>query len=338
MIKLRLLQAPDAPGGANAELAACAYQQDDARIITGGWDGRLRIWDAATGAELSSLEASDKPIIAVAASPDDRFYLSACLNGFLAHWESGTLRKAAYFLAHWRPISCIAHDRTGQLMATASWDANLILWSLDAARDWRSLSGHEDIVAGCRFTPQGQTLLSWSHDATLRLWDIAQGETLRRFLGHRDRVTAGDVSHDGSRAVSGSRDQTLRLWDLESAAEISSCTMASPVRACFFLPGDAAVLAVNEDGSVSVHHAPDLDQATELLTELRVQQAALNHQGGQLALACADGRLQRVEILGLQPASPTLSAPEQNRTPSRRELVGKRMRRLLHLARNSASG
>ncbi len=286
---------------------------------------------------MAAILASDKPIIACAVSPDGKFFLSACLNGFLAHWEVETLQKAAYFLAHWRPISGIAYDRAGQLMATSSWDTNLILWDLVPARTWRSLAGHHDIVAGCQFTSDGARLLSWSHDSTLKLWDVAHNEQLLEFRGHQDRVTTADLSHDGRWAASGSRDQTLRLWDMESAKELVCCTMASPVSGCFFLPDDATVLAVNEDGSISLHHLPDLDQETELLTEYKVLQAALSHQGSQLALACGDGRIRRIELKGLERAERPAGPQAEKRPQSRRELVGKRMRQLLHLARSTPS-
>ncbi|CAN5590171.1 hypothetical protein BH10PLA2_BH10PLA2_27080 [soil metagenome] len=336
MIKLRLLPAPLARKGQDVELAACAYSRDDRQIITGGWDGMLRVWSAESGEETAAIVASTKPVIACSASPDGKYFLSACLNGFLAHWETSTLQKAAYFLAHWRPISGIAFDRPGRLMATSSWDTNLILWDLDPSRNWRSFSGHEDIVAGCEFTPDGFQLLSWSHDTTLKLWDVRQAETVAQFQGHRDRVTTAAISADGRWVASGSRDQTLRLWDRETASEITCLTMASAVCGCFFLPDDRSVLAVNEDGSISLHHLPELDQQAELLTELRVQQVVLSHQGSQLALACADGILRRIELEGLVRADRPEADGLKKRPESRRQTVGKRMRQLLHFTRSTA--
>jgi WD40 repeat protein len=333
MIKLRLLPAPLARKGQDVELAACAYSRDDRQILSGGWDGMLRVWDAESGEETAAIAASTKPVIASATSPDGKYFLSACLNGFLAHWEAATLEKAAYFLAHWRPISGIAFDRPGRLMATSSWDSNLILWDLDPSRNWRSLSGHEDIVAGCMFTPDDAQLLSWSHDATLRLWDVQTAEFAARFQGHSDRVTTAAISHDGRWVLSGSRDQTLRLWERQTATEITCCTMASPVCGCFFLPDDRTVLAVNEDGSISVHHLPDLDQQAELLTELRVQQVALSHEGGQLALACGDGILRRIALEGLVRADRSAADELKKRPESRRQMVGKRIRQLLQFTR-----
>jgi WD40 repeat protein len=337
MIKFRLQSAPLDSGSRDGELAACAYTPNDAQIISGGWDGMLRIWDASTGEETAAIQASTKPIIACAVSPDGKFYLSACLNGFLAHWEAQTRQKAAYFLAHWRPISCIVYDSQGRMMATSSWDKNLILWDLDPNRDGRVLTGHDDIVAGCCFTPQDGHLLSWSHDGTLKLWDVPEAKLQIEFVGHGDRVTAAAISADGRWAASGSRDQTLRIWDLTTGCQIACCTLASAICGCFFLSDGETILAVNDDGSLSLHRLPQLGQEAELLTDQRVLQAALAHHGTQLALACADGRLHRVELEGVERVNRSVPPSNKDETGTHRSTVGKRMRKLLQLARGGAT-
>jgi hypothetical protein len=337
MIKLRLLPAPPTPAGCDGELSTCSYTPDGMQIVSGGWNGMLRIWDAATGKETASLRASTKPIIACAVSPDGRFYLSACLNGFLAHWDAKTLQKAAYFLAHWRPISGIAFGKEGKTLATASWDMNLILWDLSPSRDWRPLTGHEDIVAGCCFTPCGNQLLSWSHDGSLKLWDVDEATHLHDFIGHRDRVTTAAISSDGHWAASGSRDKTLRLWDLDRAREIACCTLANGIRGCFFLPDNLTLLAVNDDGCLSIHRLPALEQQRELLTELQVLQGALAPNGCQLALACSDGRIHRVGIEGVEPELKLPLSGEQPRKNPRPGSLRKSMRKFLHFSFGNAS-
>ena len=57
MIKLSLLPAAPASPGRIGELSTCAYTPDGAQILSGGWDGKLRVWDAETGLETEALEA-----------------------------------------------------------------------------------------------------------------------------------------------------------------------------------------------------------------------------------------------------------------------------------------
>ena len=343
MIKLRLLPAPPPPEGRDGELSTCAYTPDGLQIISGGWDGHLRIWDAATGQETASICASTKPIIACAVSPDSRFYLSACLNGFLAHWDAQTRQKAAYFLAHWRPISSIAFGNQGKTLATASWDMNLILWDRGPERDWRSLTGHEDIVAGCCFTPAGGRLLSWSYDGTLKLWDVENATLIRDFIGHCDRVQRPRCRPVSCRRLvelfrDRLRDKTMRLWDLDLGQPIACSTLANGLRGCFFLPDAQTLLALNDDGALSIHLPTGiLEQQGELLTELQVIHGALTPDACQLALACGDGQIHRVGLEGIQPIPRPSTATTESRQNPRARAIGKKMRKLLHLSFGSGA-
>ena len=179
--------------------------------------------------------------------------------------------------------------------------------------------------------------MSWSHDATLKLWDVQEASMQSDLVGHSDRVTTAAISADGRWVASGSRDQTLRVWDLPGASQIACCTLASAVCGCFFLPDARTLLAVNNDGSISLHRLPDLEQQSELLTELQVVQSALSHCGAQLALACADGRLHRVEVEGIERVAPIGIPTPRERPASRRGSVGRQMRKLLHLARGGVT-
>lgn len=317
MLKLRLLPPHPAAVGHDGEALTCAYAPDGRKVISGGWDGNLRVWNTDTGSLDSSTRASNKPICACAVSPDGAYYLSACLDGFLAHWKSATLEKSAYFLAHWRPVSSIAFGARGQLLATSSWDKNLVLRDLSEDQDWRTLAGHKDIVGGCRFTPDGSKLLSWSHDGSLILWDVARGQPLVSFTGHGDRVTAAAISPDGRLAASGSRDRTLRLWDLENCCEAAWRRLGSDIVGCFFLADQERLAVIDSEGCLSVHLLPELLEQCELLTDLPVVGGDMSPLGNQIALGCADGVIRLVDIEGLaiQPLrTPARPAPlEANR-------------------------
>ena len=164
---LRLLSAAAGPGSHGGEVFSCAFTPDGKYVLSGGWDGHLRLWEASTGGHLTAVRASDKPVSACAVAPDNTRWLSGSLDGMLTFWDPMTQQCLSVFLAHTRPIAALVFDGDGQTLATASWDRTLALWRTNRERDGRQLTGHEDIVAGCRFTPDGKTLLSWSHDGSL---------------------------------------------------------------------------------------------------------------------------------------------------------------------------
>ena len=287
------------PGGHGGEVFSCAYTPDGAFVLSGGWDGYLRLWEASSGRQVTAFAAGNKPVSACAVSPDSSQWLSGSLDGMLAVWDALTQQRTSFFLAHTRPISTIVFDADGQTLATSSWDRSLALWKAGREREGRQLTGHDDIVAGCRFTPDGRTLLSWSHDGTLRLWDTASARQSGQFPGHEHRVTAGAISPDGRWAVSAARDGGVRVWDLLEQREAGSSSLGQEVRACFFLLDAESLVTIEATGRVAVHSVPSLQEKTEVHVRLPVQCGTLAPHGCQIAIGCDDGKVRFLTVSGL---------------------------------------
>jgi WD40 repeat protein len=111
-------------------------------------------------------------------------------------------------------------------------------------------------------------------------------------------VHAGGVSPDGHWAASGARDGGIRLWDLRAGREAAKTTARAEVRGCLFpLDGDSLVV-VDAAGRLSWHALPNLEERSELATNLQVTCAELSPTGGQLALGCHDGHVRLVALDG----------------------------------------
>jgi WD40 repeat protein len=326
VITLRLLVSSPVVSGHRGELLSCAYTADSAFVLSGGWDGHLRLWEASSGAPVSALHVGPKPVTACALSPSGKQWLSGTLEGLLASWEPLIQTRVAQFLAHTRPISAICYAPDGMTLATASWDKTLMLWSnFSNDAEGRPLSGHGDVVAGCRFLPDGKRLLSWSHDGTLRVWDVRWAREISRLTGHRDRVTAVGISPDGSLILSASRDQTLILWDLASRAKLCHQMLTAEVRACSFLLDGQRAVTANAQGDVVVHAVPTLEREAHLETGFAVQCADLAPCGDRMVLGCADGQARFLALDGVPQAPLVTTAVPGKLTDSSllRRLLGR---------------
>lgn len=325
MPSFRLLAARAEDGHHAGEASACCYAPDNMFALTGGWDGRLRLWDAHTGRCVSALAASPKPLSGCAVTPDGAFWLAGDLDGLLTRWDPVSHQLASALVAHARPVSGIVFAHGGRLMATSSWDCKVTLWELDRDRAGRSLGGHQDIVAGCRFTADGQSLLSWSHDGTARVWDTRGGKATHTLAGHDDRVLAGAVSPDGAWALTGSRDGLLKLWDLRGGGEVAAAELGAEARGCFFLLDGESAVAVSADGVVRLFTLPQLEPAGELATGLAVTCCDLASSGAQLAIGDANGAAHFVAVEGFDRAPLSVTATRSTRRTATRlqRLMGK---------------
>jgi WD domain, G-beta repeat len=305
---LRLLETAPASERHSGEVYSCAYTPDGAFVLSGGWDGVLRLWDANSFSTLTALSASPKPLSCCTASPNGQQWLSGSMEGLLSIWDCVSHQVLQSFVAHTRPISSICFSPDGQSFATTSWDRQISLRKVGKEREGRTLGAHQDIVTGCRFTIGGKQLVSWSHDSTIKVWDLQTLRDIVTFNGHSDRVTTLALSPDGRWALSGSRDTTLRLWDLDEHSEVATVKLGADVRVCFFLLDGVSVVVADGVGRLFLMSTPTFEVQAQIQTPFKVMCGDLASSGAQLALGGEDGLVHFIAIEGFDDSSLVVNA------------------------------
>ena len=183
-----------------------AYSPDASLVVTGGTDGRIKVWSTFSGFCLSTFSTEHKgPVTAVEFVPgkSGKVFLSASLDGTVKAFDLNRYRcfrtlaapsesKPAQFI-------CLAVDNLGgDFVAAGSHNFfEIFLWSLKTGRLMEILTGkcsklftfrnsltppistpptpllgHEGPVASVKFSPTTNTLYSCSWDATVRIWSL----------------------------------------------------------------------------------------------------------------------------------------------------------------------
>ena len=207
------------------------------RIISGGQDRTLRLWDLETGKTLRTLEGHSAGLTAVAFLPEGRA-ISASYDGTLQVWdiESGT--KLVTLRGHSGPVLALAVLSNNRVVSASS-DCSLRLWDIKSGDALKMLNGHAEGVLALAALPNGH-IVSASYDGTLRVWDLDTGKTLRVIRGHSAVKRALTVLHDG-RIVSASTDRTLQVWDATSGTVLRTLEGHS---------GGVNAVAVAQNGSI----------------------------------------------------------------------------------------
>src|SRR5215813_3537875 len=102
------------------EILNCAWTPDGGSVLTAGWDGQLRLWEATTGNAVAALQAGSKPLSACAVSPDGRHWVSGSMEGLLTWWETHSRALKSQIVRHTRPISSVRFSPDQKLLATTS--------------------------------------------------------------------------------------------------------------------------------------------------------------------------------------------------------------------------
>src|SRR5881396_3165391 len=96
----------DAPSETHSgEVCHCTFTPDGGFVLSAGWDGHLRLWEASTGTHLTALRAGPKPLSACAVTPDGRQWVAGSLEGLLSFWDTSTHALLTQYAGHTRPIS-----------------------------------------------------------------------------------------------------------------------------------------------------------------------------------------------------------------------------------------
>ncbi len=197
-------------------VSSVAFSPDGTRLLSGSADRTLKLWDAATGALLRTLEGHSDHVRSVAFSPDGTRLLSGSDDRSLKLWDAVTGAPLHTFQGHLRRVNSVAFSPDGRRVLSASEDRKLMLWDGTSGALLHTFEGHSDRVVTAAFSPDGTRLVSGSWDQTLRLWNAETGALLRTFVGHF-LLSSVAFSPDGHRVLSGGHEK-LKLWDAETGA------------------------------------------------------------------------------------------------------------------------
>ena len=71
-------------------VSAAAFSPDGARIVSGSYDQTVRVWDAASGAELLVLRGHEDDVPAAAFSPDGARIVSGSWDNTVRVWDAAS--------------------------------------------------------------------------------------------------------------------------------------------------------------------------------------------------------------------------------------------------------
>jgi small GTP-binding protein len=199
----------------DARIHAYAFSLDGKRVLTGGSDNTVRLWDMETGRCLSVFEGHGSNVFGVAWTVK-HFLSGAFLDNIIRLWDSETGRCLRALKGHMNGVWTVAWATDQRHALSGSADKTIRLWDMKTGRCLCVLEGHTEDVLCVTWSTDLCYALSSSADKTVRLWNVKTGQCLRVFEGHIAMVWSVAWSPDGKRALSGAEDNTVRLWEVET--------------------------------------------------------------------------------------------------------------------------
>jgi WD40 repeat protein len=226
---------------------SASFSPDGTRIVTGEGSeptrrggltrGRVREWDARTGAALRDLTPAGmrgwQPWTTGESAAFSRDGTRIVLAGYAEKGirdnrakvvDARTGATLVELIGHARGVTCVAIRRDGKRIATGSTDLIVKVWDAEKGGPaLLDLKGHTGHVFSVAFSPDGKRIVSGGGDRTVRVWDARTGTTLAELKGHTSAVTSVSFSADGARLLSasgmGEQPGEVFVWDARRSKE-----------------------------------------------------------------------------------------------------------------------
>ncbi len=196
------------------------FLPDGSAVVTTGYDGTARVWDAATGRLRLLLAGHSGSLLDAAASPDGRTLASVGVDGTLRTWDLGPGCELLTLDVQPGTGGKVAYAPDGRYLAAASTDGGIRIWdastgslatelSTDPSHAWKAVA----------YFPVGACLAAGAIDGVWAVWDLESGREVVAAAGHTNLIPTVAISPDGRYLATCSHDGTAKVWDISKTLE-----------------------------------------------------------------------------------------------------------------------
>lgn len=192
----------------------CAFSPDGKKIVSGGSDRTVKVWETETGFENITLSEHSDKVNACRFSPDGRLIASASEDNTIILWDAESYEKLFVLKGgHRGGVKSCAFSTDGNYLISGGSDWHgtiaIIIWDIKTASRIRALKVPSKSMSSCTFTPDGKHIVI--DGRTVILWEpeISRATT----LGNQGGCDVA-FSPDGGRMVIANTSE-LFVWDVE---------------------------------------------------------------------------------------------------------------------------
>lgn len=229
----------------------------DFRLFATGEETDVKLWDMATGKQLSALKEMGL-LGAIEFSPDGTLLAADSSDNSIRLWDIAAGREVRRFNGHTKPLHALIMSRDGRMLASAGEDQTARLWDVGTGNLLATLKGHTNTVNSVAFSLDGRKMATSSDDETVKLWDAATGKELMTLKEHPAKGLSNPpviwrtaFSPDGTRILAVGNFTSVAVWDAVTGQALAALEgHRSWINTFVFSPDDKLMATGSADRTI----------------------------------------------------------------------------------------
>lgn len=205
-----------------------AFSPDNMKIVTGGDNGTVYVYDASNGNQIMALAGHTAPVLAVAYSPNGNNIASADQSGKVKIWDATSGALLSTISAHNAAINTVKFSPDNNSIVTGADDHMIHKFNVSNGSMTGMIHDHTDAVNQIDITQNQQYIISVSDDQTIRVFDFASGTELKvindAVRGAQNTIS---IAQDNNRFAVGTGNGSVVLWRLDEVLSVKNLSSGS---------------------------------------------------------------------------------------------------------------
>ncbi|NXK80261.1 CFA52 protein, partial [Amazona guildingii] len=195
-------------------VTAIAATNDCKRIISGGGEGQVRVWEIRemTQKLAEVLKEHVSAVSCIKVKKDDQECVTASLDGTCIIWDIVRFVRKQMFLAN-TLFKCVCYHPEEYQVITSGTDRKIGYWEVFDGSVIREVEGSASgSINGMDITSDGAFFVTGGEDHLVKLWDYKGGAVTHVGVGHSGNITRLKICPGKKNIVSVSADGAILLW------------------------------------------------------------------------------------------------------------------------------
>lgn len=180
------------------------------RVVSGGYDKILKMWDISTGQLAGKFPAVNAEIVTLSFSPDGKIIIVSTIDGAITIFDAVTRSVARTNTEKRSPAYSIVFSPDGKYFVTSHSDSSIALWNGRTGSPlttWKSSTG---TISSMVFHPNSKYVIAAS--SVIAFWDIVIGKVFQTVTDTSFSPILLSVSHQKKSLAAVSRSGEIRTY------------------------------------------------------------------------------------------------------------------------------